>query len=56
MYSDFHEEEPRDSTYGELIYDNVKRIKEEIYGKGNGNRPSATPRSGSRTSGRNQDS
>ena len=52
MHRDFDEEEPRDANYGDLILDNVKRIKDQIYG--NGNRRAGSPRSGPRTSSRNE--
>ena len=53
MHRDFDEEEPRNETYGELILDNVHRIKDQIYG--DGNRRFSSSRPGSRTSGRDKE-
>ena len=53
MHRDFDEEEPRDANYGDLILDNVQRIKDQIYG--NGNRRSVSPRSGPWTSSRSEE-
>ena len=53
MHRDFDEEEPRNETYGELILDNVQRIKDKIYG--DGNRRFSSPRPGPRTSGRDEE-
>jgi len=53
MHRDVYEEEPRDANYGDLILDNVQRIKDKIYG--NGNRRSVSPRSGPWTSSRDEE-
>jgi hypothetical protein len=53
MHQDFHEEEPRDGTRGDLIADNVRRIKDSIYGPTR--REPAAPRTGTRTSSRSRE-
>ena len=51
MHRDFDEEEPRGANYGDLILDNVQRIKDRIYG----NRRPVSPRSGPWTSSRDEE-
>ena len=47
------DEELWDGAYGNVISSNLQRIKDQIYGTAGGQ--PASPRSGQRTSGRNQE-